>query len=602
MSRRPLKPSKNLASTSNRSCTPIKSEPKDTFRVPDLPSRVQPCAASSSTLLSEVDNGEWMTSDFPTEPDLLAFSSQPVEDHIGWLSSQIPSLQALRDEAQSVKRHRVKSTVFQEPPPAVPTSNIVPPTNHRLPRARPPLADCDKLRHHNNGLRSSTSEPNVAGASSSSLSADDKFYSNFTDIMKKASKDVDIKQKSLKSVKLVGKAANGKGKGKTKTDRRKTWSGCGVVDGRIEKRGLYATLGSTTVAAGGCSGRSTGKGKSVERSPAAGPEEDGDRMDVDADRTGVSMDVDLPPPPLPYPSPPPRPEKPKTPPVLARHITLPARDSRFEPPVASGSSDGRRSSRVARDQAIKRALSSGLDEASRAKSGRSSDASSPTVSSSSSMPSPSTFFAGSSSPLATSASCSSGNGSMKRTSSLKSDYDSVYGSLPVQGPLVHNSQGPSKKEKETVRTPSPFVVPGLNNLRKASERESMEPKPQPPRAAIYEQPQPLPQEVKRSGPPMLGMMRRHNLASSSNLSQGPKGFKAPFRRTESGGTRQENIAKALEERSALKRDAQDDSDGPDIHEGNADSSNYSALDISMDSDMADELNRIEDRLTQEMRK
>ncbi|KAJ8082433.1 hypothetical protein PM082_008288 [Marasmius tenuissimus] len=417
MSRRPLKPPKNLPSTSNRSHTLVKSEPKDTFRVPDLPSRVQPCAASSSTLLPEVDNGEWMTSDFSTEPDLLAFSSQPVEDHIGWLSSQIPSLQALRDEAQSVKRHRVRSTVFQEPPPAVPTSNVVPTKNHRLPRARPPLADCDKLRHHNNGLRSSTSEPNVAEASSSSLSAEEKFYSNLTDIMKKASKDVDIKQKSLKSVKLTGKAVNGKGKGKTKVDRRKTWNGCGVVDGRIEKRGLYATLGSTTVVAGGNSGVSTGKGKGVERSPVAGPVEDGNRMDVDTDQTGMSMDVDLPPPPLPYPSPPSRPEKPKTPPVLTRHAALSSRDSRFEPPVASGSSDGRRSSRVARDQAIKRALSSGLDEASRAKPGRSSDASSPTASSSSSMPSPSTFFAGSSSPLATSASSSSGDGSMKRTSS-----------------------------------------------------------------------------------------------------------------------------------------------------------------------------------------
>ncbi|KAL0581291.1 hypothetical protein V5O48_000774 [Marasmius crinis-equi] len=600
MSRRAHIPSKSHSSSSLGSHTHIDKETKrgDTqiFRVPDLPSRVRP-----PSILAETDSGWASTPDFPTEPVVLINSSQlrPPEDRVEWSSlTQPPEVQHLQKQGETVASHRIISTVFAEPPSPASTSSTIP-TKHNRPvsRSRLPLADCDKSRHQNNGHHSSTTQLEEGEASS-------EYFTKLNDMIKKASVDVELKQKSIKeSAKVSGKALNGKGKAKGKgRDRRKTCSGGLVLEGRIEKRGLLAIHGTGL---GGSDEKLMGKGKEVDRQLPVLVADKCNAMDVDVDPV-MAMDVDPRPPPSP-PAPPPKTnEKPDTLPVHSRRPTQPSPDSRFEPPrsVASGSScrpvsssDSRQSGKSARHQAIQLALSSAPNEESRTRASLSKGGSSSkpnSSSSTSSAPAPPTFFAGSSSsasslasPVSFSFEASSRNGSSRRSSSARSDYDSVYGSMPVQEP---QKRSPGIPKREFVPSPTPDV-PGFIHSR-GEEKQGRKPQP------ACDRPQP--QAGKRSGPPTLGMKRPHNLPSNPAVQTSQPRFSAPFQRTASGGTRQENIRRALEaEPGPVKKKKEEDLDGPDIHEGRADSSGYSALDISLDSEMLGELNQIEDRLTQE---
>ncbi|KAF9265938.1 hypothetical protein L218DRAFT_956907 [Marasmius fiardii PR-910] len=563
------------------------------FRIPEIPPRVQ-TRASSSLLSSDLD----------PDNDVLIPSSQPPHDLVEWQASQTPSLRKMMEDAKSVKRRAIKTAPYHEQPTStwLPTEAAKDP---QLPQSCPPLADCVKTRNQNdNSDQRASSSKSVEGLPSMS---EDRYFTKLETMMKQISKDMERNQEVAKERgKIPGKGIS---KGKLKADRKRTWGG-GIV-GRVEKqrRGIHGGLGLGDLARVEGSRRVSLKGKEKEETDVFV----GDIMDVDKDEGGTGMDVDLG---SSRPSPP-RPSRSGTRAEPLRSVSRQSDSEDIEPPpprirgqasIAS-TSDHQQSSastritttgRRNRDREIQRALSFTSDGVSASKPSAATDDRRFSKSSSSSLlfsggfpaiPSPSSNF-----PSIRSNTSYSFDGSSRDlgSKSSRSNHDSVYGSLPIHT----KEQGASKnkkekgKEKETIPPPSssPFVVPGLNHAKKAKERDKA-----PERASVKERPSAQTQEAKpRSGPPILGMMRRHNLPSSS----ASKSFKAPFKKTDPT-KRLEDINKGLEKCGDDDDDDDDDDDGPDIHEGEADSSNYSALDISMNSDMADELNKIEEKYSQD---
>uniref|UniRef100_A0A0W0G5T8 Uncharacterized protein n=1 Tax=Moniliophthora roreri TaxID=221103 RepID=A0A0W0G5T8_MONRR len=226
---------------------------------------------------------------------------------------------------------------------------------------------------------------------------------------------------------------------------------------------------------------------------------------------------------------------------------------------------------------------------------------------------------------------SSGNGSMKRTEfglresisisdTQISEVDSVYGSvLPKPKPV-------QPKAAEPPREPSPFEVPGLQHTSRTPvnpkdgrepkvEVQAQEKRPKAVSTAAASVEAIRPTQAKA---PPLGMMRRHNvsgLSRSKTLPQVQQKFRAPFktgndagpsaRRTKaimeglagSKGSSRKELDKPGEKVVKERASSTTDADGPDIHEGAADSSTYFD-DVSMDSEMGRELDDIERKLTQ----
>ncbi|KAG7086373.1 hypothetical protein E1B28_002333 [Marasmius oreades] len=555
------------------------------FRVPEIPSRAQPRATSSSHC-----------SDLDLDFEVLVPSSQPVFDHVEWQGSQTPSLRKVMEDARSLKRRAIKTRTYHEPVTSGTLSTDVA-KNPRLPtsRIRPPLAECVKSRNQNdNNDQCPSSSKSVEKLSATA----DEYFGKIQKIMEKASKDMDRSNQIL---------SKGRGeplmkvnpKGRSKAERRKVWGG--GVTGRVEKqrRGHGGYDVHILAVEGG--ERTSAKGK--EREVIDDVTVD-DGMDVDGNQSGMAMDVDLRlpiplhPPPLLLPrsvrsgeSLPLVPQEPalatvEMPPLRTRGQASIPPTSNHQPSADSRNST---SSRLARERDIRRALSSGPDGISGSKTSASPDARPSNSSGLSSLP---CFFAASTSAppsSSSSRSTSAGSGFSFETSSRdrgssRSNFDSVYGSLPIP---TKEQQKDWKERKERVVVPSPssspFVVPGLDHVKMGREKERVG-------ASAPKRP-PHAQEVKpASGLPVLGMRRRHNLPSNASN----KSFKVPFKRGDSA-KRLEEIAKGLEQR-------QETDNGPDIHEGEADSSSYSALDISMNSDLADELNNIEQKYSQDSMK